>query len=238
MSLDVVTPAPDPYLTTTQAVKDALGLSTSTSSSLNAKIDGLILRASAWADRIVGYPLAAAGYRETVPGYGGRNLMLSRTPIRSVQAVYYGTDTGEALALYSSEFGVETEEGFLSRATGFEWSVPVLPFLSEAAAMPAAGQEYRPWLADYVAGFSYEGISTGSPLWSTEKGTTSTGRTLPHDIEGAVIDKVTRLYGGKDDVSEKAIGDLRIKFASGDTLPAWARNDPAALPLGRWRRLA
>lgn len=230
MSLDVVIASTDPALTTMSAVKDALGITTTSD---DARISDMILRVSEWANGIVGYPLAAAKYREAVAGYGTRNLMLSRTPIRSVSALFYGTDTGEASQVESSEFGLDREAGFLTRTEGWEWTVPVEQGYE---LHPRAGQEYQPWMADYVAGYTF-GLSTTSALWSTEKGTTSTGRTLPYDIEDAVIRKVASVYTGNDGVYSKQVGDLRIVYGTGVRGGGWI-SDPSVDILRRYARSA
>lgn len=212
--LQIVAETTDDQLTTTGALKAVLGIA-ATSTVYDAALDLVISAASAWAQTYVGYPLVARGYRETVAGYGSRNLMLSRTPLRAVSAVYYGTDTGVASRLQSTEFAVDSGAGFVSRDQGFEWSVPAVLDLE---LRPQPGQEYAPWLVDYVAGFTYGGIDAASALYSTAKGTTSTGRTLPMDIERAVLLKAKRMQLGDDysgPVSAKAVGDLRIQYASG-----------------------
>lgn len=212
MALEVLV-EPDRYLTTTQAVWAELG---TTSTADAARLSHLIAVASRWAETYVGYPLAAGKYRETLAAYGTRNLMLSRTPVRAVAALYYGTDTGASgtEVLLSSEFGLDARPGFLTRPEGWEWSVHGLQDLEMR---PVPGQEFEPWMADYVAGYTLDGISTGDSLWSTEKGTTSTGRTLPEDIEYAVIRRVVNTYTGQLLVLEKRVGDLQVKFAQQQT---------------------
>ena len=97
-----------------------------------------------------------------------------------------------------------------------------------------SGSEERPWLADYRAGWTYAGLDTGSPNWSTEKGTTSTGqRTLPGDVEEAVIQKVSRVYSGTDDIVSEKIGDLAVNYRSQGTDAA---GTTAEKILGRYRR--
>lgn len=231
MSLEIIAETTEAGLTTTAALRGELQ---ATSTADDARQLLVIARASRWAESYVGYPLLARRYREAVAAYGTRRLMLARTPLRSVLALYYGTDTGTADALGTSEFIMEAGPGFLSRTIGWEWSVPVV---AELSLRPDPGQEFEPWLVDYVAGYTYDGISTGSSLWSTVHGTTSTGRTLPEDIEAAVLAKSAIWYRGAANVAEKAVGDLRIRFG---TLGArgGAVQDPAAEWLSPYRRSA
>ncbi len=96
---------------------------------------------------------------------------------------------------------------------------------------PWPGSEDAPWLVDYVAGYTRGGIDTGSNNWSTVKGTTSTGRTLPQDIEQAVIQKVMTWYEQDEDVLSKSIGDLTVTY---DVIA----EDPATKLLAPHRRSA
>lgn len=230
MPLTVVVASTDASLATVAHVKEELGITTT---SADDRIARLILQASAWADRVVGYPLAAQQYREAVAGYGTQRLMLSRTPLVSVSALFYGTDTGSAIEVLTTEFSLDRDAGFLVRPEGWDWTVPVAQDLE---LRPVPGQELTPWLTDYVAGFSLVGHDPSSVLWSTVHGTTSTGRTLPYDIEDAVITKVTQVYRGLDNVAMKQVGDLRIEYGtvgrSGEPV------DPALSLLKAWRRSA
>ena len=208
MSLDVVTASSDVDLTTTSAVKEYLGTTTTGDDAL---ISSLVRRVSRRAEQYVGYPLSAAAYLETVPSYGGRRLVLARTPVRAITGLFQGTDSGDYLQVNSSDFAVDAEAGFIERLTGFEWSVPVD---GDLVLHPMVGQEYPLWRVEYVAGYTRGGIDTGSALWSTVKGTTSTGRTLPDDIEDAVIAKVGAVQSGEDGVVARSVGDLRIQYGT------------------------
>lgn len=216
MSLSVCSSSTDDVFTTTAYVKALLG---TTATSDDATISSLIRAASRWAENYVGYPLSVQSYSETVPGRGRRRLLLERTPLRAVARVYEGTDTGTAEQLDSSDFVIDSAEaGFLARDRGFGWTAPLMGRMFESAIpmslTPLAGQETRPWLVDYVAGYTYGGIDTGSTMWSTEKGTTSTGRTLPEDIEHAVALKAIAYYEGDDEVVSEQLGDLRVQYRS------------------------
>lgn len=231
MSLDIVTETTEIGLTTVATVKTELGITTTSN---DARIELLVRRATAWAETFVGYPLLAKRYRETLAGYGTRNLMASRTPVRSIASLFFGTDTGDdATQLLTTEFGLESKPGFLTRTDGWEWSVPVQ---QDYELRPVPGEEYQPWLIDYVAGFTLDGLSSSSPNWSTEKGTTSTGRSLPYDIESAVIRKTVSVYTGIDGVFSKKVGDLAIIYGVG--AQSGVVVDQAAELLKPWRRSA
>lgn len=214
----------DAQLTTTQAVKDLLGV---TGTSIDSAIDRLITQASRWAESYLAKgPLTVQSYREAVPGYGSRRLVLSARPIRAVISLWDSTDTGSATTYLSSEFSVDEDAGFIERDGGFAWDVDAVPqpFAVPLASAPRPGEEEPGWLADYVAGWTIDGVSTDSPNWSTEKGTTSTGRTLPEDIEEAVQLRVIERAEGRYGVKSRAVGDLRIAYGSGEeSLSAAAR---------------
>lgn len=196
----------DRQLTTTGALLTELYGSTVAATSEYARLDALITRASQWAETFVGYPLTVQIYGETVPGYGGRTLRLSRTPIRGLARVFNSTSTSSATD-YSTQVRIEdADAGLLSLDAGFPWTPMVEQHLAEH---PVAGQESRPWFVTYEAGYCLDGIV------STEGGTTSTGRTLPADIEQAVIGKGTGYREGTDNVVSKRVGDLSITYASG-----------------------
>ena len=78
MSLEVVAASTDRYLTTTAAVKALVLGATATSTVEDAYLSDLILRASAWAERYVGYKLSAEKVLERLPAFGTGRVVLSR----------------------------------------------------------------------------------------------------------------------------------------------------------------
>ena len=230
--LEIVTESSDRQLTTTSAVKDMLGI---TSTSDDSLIDALITQASQWAENYIGQgPLTVQSYRETLSGFGGRRMMLSRRPVRALPSLWSATDTGAATTILSSEFKVDHAAGLVERDAGFAWDAPAVPKPFAIPLDPAfwPGEEMARWLSDYKAGWTYAGISTGSDNYSTVHGTTSTGRTLPEDIEEAVIHRTASVYGGEAGVEMRKVGDLQIKYATGsDGMPF----DPAAALLDTYR---
>jgi len=220
--LDLIVPSTDQDFTTTSALRALVLGATATSTVQDSQFSRMIRNASRWAETVIGYPVGVQTYRETAAGYGRRSLMLSRTPLRAVTAVYDATDTGTAQLLLTSDFKIENSEaGLLGRSQGFMWSGPLQApgtggaFISSVPldAMPLTGQESRPWLVDYVAGWTYNGLSTSSPNWSTANGgTTSTGRTLPDDIEEAVLLKAQLLYVGGREVENEKLADLEVNY--------------------------
>ena len=231
--LEIVTESTDRQLTTTEAVKRALGTTGLTSD--DAQISDLITQASRWAETYIGQgPLTVQSYRETLSGFGGRRMTLSRRPVRALPSLWSATDTGAATTILSSEFKVDHAAGLIERDAGFAWDAPAVPKPFAIPLDPAfwPGEEMARWLSDYKAGWTYVGISTDSENYSTVHGTTSTGRTVPEDIEQAVILRTVSIYGGEAGVVERRVGDLQIKYAiASDGTPF----DPAKALLDAYR---
>lgn len=197
---------------TEQAASDTASLRAltgTTSTGDDARQLAALKAATRWAEGYLGYPLFVASYRETLPSYSSRRLMLSRTPVRAVVQVLDDPSTDDGAEVLSSEFSVDREPGFLARNEGWEWSAPVEYDLTP---VPRAGQEYEQWLVDYIAGWTFAGVDPTSLNYSTEAGTTSTGRTLPEDIEEAVLLKAAALYEGTESVDAEALGDLKVTY--------------------------
>lgn len=193
-------------LTTTSALKLALGIS---GTSDDSKLSALVRAGSRWAEAQMGYPATVQTYRELRPSYSSRRLMLSRTPIRAVVQLLDDPSTDDGVEVLSSEFNVDREPGFLVRDEGWYWTAPME---QDLAGTPRPGQESEPWLIDYVAGWTYNGISTDSLNWSTGGGTTDTGRTLPDDLERAVIEWASAIYTNPDGVVSENLGDLSVTY--------------------------
>jgi len=193
-------------------------------------------RASRWAQTFLGYPLDVQTYLETVPAFGTRRLMVSRTPIRAVLRLFDSTDTGSATAYCSTDFRVDdADAGFLDRDQGWAWTAGVSYGL-DAHIVPDS--EARPWLVEYIAGYTLDGIEATSENYSTAgpNGTTSTGRTLPEDIEQAVLLKAADLYLVQPgNVTSKSVGDLSITY--GGQSGANTRSEAEDI-LAPYRRLA
>ena len=159
----------------------------------------LITRASRWAETYVGQPLLAQTYLESVAGGGTKRLLLSRTPVRSVAKIIQGSSsTGDGTVLDSTAYRVEdAEAGVLWYDSSFLWQ-PVDLGMSRGI---APGDDTRNYWVEYEAGYVFPGDST-SP------------RTLPEEIELAVIAKVRQLYAGDADVTSERLGDYAVTYRS------------------------
>lgn len=231
--LTVCASSTDLDLTTTGFVNQLMGRS-ATSTQDQARLSALIRAASRWAESFVSYPIAGAQtYQETVASYDRNVLMLARTPVRALDRLFDSTDTGLGAQIRTSEVRVEDREaGLLSMVNEatFDWTARLMapPYYHAGWPLtlnPLPGQERRPWLADYRAGWTYDGLSTGSANWSTENGTTSTGRTLPEDVELAVAMKVMHDYQNPLNVIQESLGDISVEYrprsGSAADVPPW-----------------
>ena len=174
-------------------------------------MDDSLTAATAWAER---YVLNGPGelrrqvYAESLAGYGGQRLMVSRTPLWAIQRLFDDTATCEATEYCSTDFRIEdADAGFvtLTSDAGFAWTPPWDLGLSD---YPRPSAIKRPWLIVYEAGWQLAENS------STCKPSTSTGRTLPEDVERAVLLKAAELYQGTSGLESMAVGPLRLNYRS------------------------
>lgn len=186
--LTVLTPAESTKLTTVTLLKAELGIS---GSAEDAALGVLIDQATDIIRRFTAREFGQAAYRETIIGHGGTILMLTHTPIVSVQVVASG---GSPIADYVVE---DPDAGFLQRQSGWAsgeligWNIA--PFYS-----PDRG--YPNFSVDYTAG------------WKLPN---DTGRTLPHDAERMALELSKLLYrtkGRDNSVSQKQVDDLSLTF--------------------------
>lgn len=227
MALQIITKSTDQDLTTTGALKALIFGPAATSTAYDVQLSALIRAGTRAFESYVGYPATVQSYRETAAGYGRRRMLLSRQPLVSVDAVYEATDTGTVAALLTSNGDYKIEDadaGILSRDMGWSWSASLqyrsarnsfgvvggdaIPLNPE----PVPGDEYRPYLVDYKAGWTYVGVDTGSANWSTAGGSTSTGRSLPEDIEQGVLLWAQTQYVNPVGVTSEKLGDIEVSY--------------------------
>lgn len=232
--LTVCCTSTSPNLTTLDAVKDLLGVIGSTDDEV---LTDLLGRASAAVEAYLGYPLRVQTYQETVAAYDRPTLMLSRTPIVSVSRLFYGTDTGTAAELTSTQFRVEdADAGLVARVApyySFTWTAPIATYMADYV---RAGSEYRPWLIEYAAGYrALAGTSTAA-------GTTSTGIDLPGFYAQATIETVKSWYlqrSQDSNLQSVKIGGLSMTLRAADEGGLSGGLPPAAVALlKRHRRSA
>lgn len=192
--LTVTTSSTQDRLTSLDKLKAQLGITTTTEDDL---LEEAILQASQTVATYIGYYPLEQSYRETLAGYGSRNLMVSRTPVTTLAAIYYGS-TGTVVdpASYHND---NPEAGIIARDLGFNWTAGVEWDLDQHV---APRSERKDFIVDYTAGWVF---------------TTGAGRTLPPDIEKAVLEqaKSNHLSGQRDpSIVSKRVGDLSITYSS------------------------
>ena len=171
-------------------------------------MDLALTQASDWADTYVRYPLRRQVYEETVASFGTQRLMLSRTPILSVQRFFDSTSTGDATEFQSSEFRVsDPEAGFIDRNQGYRWTAQERWNLGSYV---VPGSELHPWLLVYAAGDQVGAPSSADDKWAT----TTTKNTLPPIIERAVLLRAAEMYQGSAGVSSMKVGPVSVSYKS------------------------
>jgi hypothetical protein len=215
--LTVITASTSNNLTTLDALKSHLG---TTSTAYDEQLEDAIVAASDTVATYMGYYPLRQTYRETLAGYGGQQVMVSRTPLTSVSAMYYGS-TG--LLVDPTGYWIENAEaGFIVRDLGFPWSAGVEWDLD---AHIAPRTERKVFIVDYTAGWV---MSTGST------------RTLPADIEHAAVEAAKSLFLGRrrdGAISSKSVGALSVTYGSAPSGAAYAIPEESRGFLERYRRI-
>jgi hypothetical protein len=200
--------ATDDKLTTLENVKEALAI---TDSLTDQFLDRQILRASRRIQSYLGRPLLLQTYQAVLPSYGGVNLLLPFCPVVAVDRVIDGTDTGtggDGIELAATEYRVDHAGGFLNRDYGWRWTRQIQH--GSIGDVPQVDGEYHNWLVEFSAG--YIGPNGTS---STGHYNTSTGPTLPADIEDACIELVKSAYHARsrsDDIASESVGDVSVSY--------------------------
>lgn len=215
LSVSVAATSTDGALTSPEYLRRVLASTSYDANTNQAQVDA-IAAASKWAVNYVGHPLLAQRYTETLAGYGDQSLMVSRYPVRVIHRLFDSTSTSEATEYCSTDVRVDPDAGLINRDAGFRWTAGEQYHLG---GFVAPRSELQPWYADYTAGYVFPGMSTDGALYTTcagvgLTGSTSTGSTLPADIQHAVALKAKELFENLDGVQSKGIGDLSITYTS------------------------
>lgn len=204
----VLTSATGVMLASLADVKDAIGI---TDNQYDETLTRFITRASRRIETHVGRSLAVQRYQTVLPAYGRKRLMLSAYPVRAILRMFDGTDTGEATAYTATDYHLNTEVGSIERDEGWSWTLQTKP---DVIPFPEPGQEYGQYLVEFSAGYI---LPAGKDSGSTWDGTTSTGPTIPSDIEDACIQLVKSQWHSRkreDGLVSKTVGDLSLTWES------------------------
>lgn len=190
-------------------LKDALNL---TDAQHDETLTRFLKRTSARIETYVGRPLFDQVYQAALPSYGGPILQLPRHPVRAVFRVFDGTDTGAgSVELTSTEYTVDAERGHLVRNSGWPWTYTAF---AEVAPFPEPHHEYPRWLVEFSAGYV---PASGKDSGSTQDGTTTTGTTVPLDLQEAAISLTRSSWYARtreSGVTSKSVGELSIHYAA------------------------
>jgi hypothetical protein len=216
-------------LTTTAALVDELGL---TGEQSTTRLERVVMVASARVAAYLGRPVHyGAAVVETLPATGGDVLFLSRAPVVSVTSVTLSTDGGATSETidasdYTLELGADANDvlGVL-RHLGGGWGFSGSRF--GAAGDPLPGTERQVYTVTYAGGWVTPGQATAE-----------LPRTLPYDVEGAVLDLAVDAW--RDRGRDKSI--VKRTLLSGSV--TYATDQAGALPesvrhvLDRYKRRA
>jgi len=197
---------PTTALCTLADVKEELGITVAT---YDTRLERLILAAcdavANYTGRLLYYDAAVA---ESVAGFGGTRLLLSRTPIVSITSI-----TMDGLALAATDYEVEdAAAGFVFRQSGWPWSAEQS---DNIAGDPIAGTEEREIDVVYKGGYVTQGQVTAIPVLA---------RTVPYDIEDAVIQLVADRYRNPaSSVASERLLSAAVTYRDSDIPPAICR---------------
>ena len=148
-------------------------------------------------------------------------LLLDTTPIASVASVVL-----DGAALTSGDWTLEDPDlGILYRSAGWTYTGAVRPGLQYAD--PDVGSEQKRLIVTYAGGWVTPAQNLATP---------SLARTLPYDLEQAVIATVVSLYhSGATDarIAAESMGSYSATYRDG----AGVIPDAAVQILDRWRRV-
>lgn len=197
--LTIVTSATGDQLSTLASFKWALnGASTATSTAEDDLLNSLLSAASQIVEKYVGYPLRRMGYSETVAGYDTNRLMVSRTPVQSVSAIWHLPENSQVTT--DSYYLDNPDAGIIHRDLGFYWTAGIAYDL-DSHVIP--NSETRVFQVDYTAGYVLSGSTTTYDI-------------MPTSIERATLDTAVSFYraiGADPLVESQSIGDLSVTYA-------------------------
>lgn len=200
-------------LTTVATMETELGL---TAASKTALLERLIAVASDAIEQFCNRKLYyTAAIAESVPGYGGNLLHLSRTPLVSIASIVI-----QGTTIDSDDYEIKNAAaGSVYKESGWDWTAPYAAGLASPARVP--GSEALLYDATYAGGWVTPG----------QVGT----RSLPYDLEQACIDTVVHLYRFRGRYINAKVEKEETSKASweGGLIPK-----PAQAILKKYRRVA
>jgi hypothetical protein len=200
-------------LTTLATVKEELGIAVST---WDTMLERYINEASAAVESYVCRKLYwEADIEEKYAGYGIRRMVLQRTPLIGTPVVeYLGTTVS------TDDYEVEdANTGVLFALANWIWTTGAVGGITPD---PWPGQERKSYTVTYTAGWV-------TPQQAIDLSVT---RTLPYDLEGAVINVVTSKYttrGKPANVQSERILSWSVTYGSTTDASGWPTEITAIL---------
>lgn len=173
----------DQALTTVKAATAEPGLRRAESSFL----ESLIEQASAEFQRLLGRSLYyRTGIIERVPGYGTPALLVEEAnPVTEIAEVANVGGTGETViesTTYFTKTDLQGRTSILQSSGCWQWTANFVPGVISS---PVAGTERPDYRVEYAGGYVTPNQAALDVLLT---------RSLPHDIERAVLDRVASLF--------------------------------------------
>lgn len=188
--IEVITPAPDTLLTSLATVKSMLNIS---GTSQDVNLTSMIQAASDFVKRYCGRDFAKQTIKESIVGKGVPDMLLSLTPLVEVTLVEFDDTEITDWELYDAESGIiQRRARFRSTEFGH----------TNFDAAPTNYAEKR-WHVTYTGGYVL-------PSWTGQG-----ARTLPYDLERAVLDMVRSTY------AKQGFDGTMKSYKIGDTAVAW-----------------
>jgi Phage gp6-like head-tail connector protein len=210
MSIEVLEPAPSTALTTLTAVKQWMGIETT---DLDDTLIAMIQAASDFACRYCGREFALQKVREGIPGKGVPDMLLSLTPIIGIDSIDYNGSEMDPMIWEITD----AEAGIIQSSHGFHGSYFGVPNTIDSFPSTYAQEAY---FAIYEGGYVLPG-------WDEE---IYGPRTLPYDLERAIIDTVcfqartmpTSIGGGGGGGGGIVWDGVMQSYKIGDTSVTWS----------------
>ena len=148
-----------------------------------------------------------AAWSEAVPGYGSSRLILSHTPVWSVASVAYG---GGSIA--ATDYSIaDPTKGWIYNRSG--WRSTVARLANVASDDVYSGSEGNDYLITYAGGYVTPQQAEDNVLLV---------RTLPYDLEHAVVQYVVSLYlsrGQDRRIASEGLLSYNVSYREMDELP-------------------
>src|SRR4051794_5019310 len=205
MALTVVAPGTATALCLVSSLKRELNLALrSLPPGTDETLADMVLDASGAVERYCGRVFAAAQYQELLAGNDSAQLLLSRTPIITIDAVLFQSEPLLDVTV------ADADAGLVYRERGFGWTgTYAWGTLSDSR---APGSERPLYAITYTAGYRLPGDSaTVDPLSPRPA---DGAPELPRDLQRAALETAKAYWEGRSGVliKSKSVADLSVSY--------------------------